>query len=204
MGNTSSVPFGKNYQISYCKHSKLKCVNGLTSETNLINGIKINNKNHINLILSVFYNKINANGYSLKYMDNHLLINLPLDEVINSIIKKGFYSSGHQKKLSDIIINPKCYIPKLKNIRSLVYMGNVLIAGLVIDSEFSKNILKCELKEIVTEIVLIVGYTEKSILIKGIWNNELLSIPNEYIDYIKEIWNIEIESPEDKYNIESP
>ena len=108
MGNTSSVPFGKNYQISYCKHSKLKCVNGLTSETNLINGIKINNKNHINLILSVFYNKINTNGYSLKYMESRLLINLPLDEVINSKIDNNkMWGIGTPEDLNYFLENHK-------------------------------------------------------------------------------------------------
>ena len=200
MGNTTSVPSGKNYIISYCKHSKFKSIPDISNKTNLVNGIGINNKTHTHLIYSVFYYFINNNGYSLKKMYPHgTTTNLSLECLLKGIITKGFYSADYQKKLSDIIITPICYTPKLKTIRSLVYLGNVLIAGLIIDSYLSQLLFKVDVKQVVTEIVLVIGYNEKELLVKSIWDSEIISIPNEYISNIKEVWNIEINSPEDKF-----
>jgi hypothetical protein len=197
MGNNqSSLPSGKNYIISYCKHLNFKN-NFISNETNLINGININKSNQSNLIISVFYNKINSCGYSLKPSFTQKFTIAPLEVILNKIKDHGFYSSNKEKKLSDIIIKPKCYTPKLKIIKSLIYLGNVLIAGLVIDPEFAKNVLNTNITEIVTDIVLIVGYTEKEIIIKGVFSEFV--IPNEYISSIKEVWNIEIESPEELF-----
>lgn len=201
MGNTITIPSGKNYTISYTKHSKFKSILNLESETNLVTGINIIGRTHLDLIYSVFYNNINNQGYSLK-AGKQLNVeskNLTLEELLKSIIKYGFWNSDRNKTLKDIVVNPKCYSPKLKVLRSLVYSGNVLVAGLIIDSTLSKVLFNVELSEIVTEIVLIVGYTENEILMKTTWNNETVGIPNEYISSIKEIWNIEIKSPDDKY-----
>ena len=201
MGNTVTVPSGKNYKISYLKHSKFKCIPNLASETNLVTGININNKSTLDLIYSVFYNNINNNGYSLKglYPVNTEIKSLTLEELLKSIIKHGFWSSDRSKRLKDIAVSPICYSPKLKTLRSLVSLGNVLIAGMIIDSVLSKLLFNTEFTEIVTEIILVIGYTEKEILIKTTWNNELVSIPNEHISSIKEVWNIVVNSPDDKY-----
>jgi hypothetical protein len=201
MGNTLTIPSGKNYTISYTKHSKFKAVPNLESETNLVTGININNRTHLDLIYSVFYNNINNNGYSLKVGKQlkEVPAGLTLEELLKNIIKYGFWNSDRSKTLKDIVVTPKCYSPKPKVIRSLVYSGNVLIAGLIIDSALSKVLFNVELDEIVTEIVLVIGYNENEILIKTTWNPEIVGIPNEHISSIKEIWNIEIQSPEDKY-----
>ena len=197
MGNNqSSLPSGKNYMISYCKHHNFKN-NSISNETNLINGININESNQLNLIMSVFYNKINACGYSLKPIYKQSFTIKPLDEIFDEIKKHGFYSSDKQTKLKDIILKPKCYTPKLKSIKSLIYLGNVLIAGLVIDPDFAKSVLNKNLTQTVTDIVLIVGYNEKEIIVKSIFSQFV--IPNEYISSIKEVWNIEVESPEELY-----
>jgi len=197
MGNQQSLPSGKNYIISYCKHLNFKAKTEISNETNLISGISIDTKNQYNLILSVFYNKINACGYSLKFICKPTFTIAPLENILKEIKENGFYSSNKQKKLSDIIIKTKCYAPKIKIIKSLVYLGNVLIAGLVIDEEFAKNVLKMDTKQLLSDIVLIVGYTEKELIVKSIYSQFV--IPNEYISSIKEVWNIEVESPEDSF-----
>jgi hypothetical protein len=201
MGNTGSkLPSGKNYTISYTKHLKFKSIPDIPTETNLVTGIKVRNETHLEMIYSVFYYNINNNGYSLKGRYPYFNITgTTLEDIFKSIIKRGIWSMDNQTKLSDITILPKCYSPKLKTLRSLIYLGNVLIAGLLIDKALSQILFKVEFTELVTEIVLILGYTEKEILIKGIWSEETISIPNEYSTSIKEVWNIEIHSPEDKY-----
>jgi hypothetical protein len=133
--------------------------------------------------------------FILDQISNHPFKIAPLDEIIKGIIKKGFYSSDRRTKLSDVVFRHKCYAPKLKAIKSLIYLGNVLIAGLVIDPEFAKNVLKTDLHTTVSDIILIVGYTEKELLVKCTWN--LNVIPIIYLDNIKEINVIEVETPED-------
>ena len=198
MGNAQfKIPSGKNYLISYSKQSRYTPIQFISNETNLVTGIDISNKSSLHLLYSVFYYHLHALGYSLKSIVYPLPGPvLPLDELIFHIIKRGFYSSD--TPLSDIIITPKCYSPKLKTIRSLVYLGNIIVAGLVIDQELSQFLFKSKL-DIITEVVLIVGYTEKDLLLKCTWSSDIVSVPNEHLSNIKEIWNIEIKSPEDFY-----
>jgi len=201
MGNNLTLPSGKNYTISYTKHSKFKCIPNLASETNLVTGINIFGNTHLDLIYSVFYNNTNNQGYSLK-VGKQLKLEIKgitLEDIFKKVIKYGLWSSDRQNVLKDIVVSPKCYSPKLKVIRSLVSLGNVLVAGLIIDSVLSKILFNVEFNEIVTEIVLVIGYTEKDILIRSSWTSDLVAIPNEQISLIKEIWNIEINSPDDKY-----
>lgn len=196
MGNQQSLlPSGKNYVISYCKHLNFKTRIDIANETNLISGIQIDTSNQYNLILSVFYNKINSCGYSLKPVYKLPFVVAPLENILKQIKELGFYS--HNKKLSDITLKTKCYTPKLKSIKSLIYLGNILIAGLVIDEDFAKNVLKQETKQLLSDIILIVGYTEKELIAKSIYSE--FTIPNEYTTSIKEVWNIEVETPEDLY-----
>ena len=45
----------------------------------------------------------------------------------------------------------------------------------------------------------IIGYTKENILIKTNWTNSIINIPISFISNFREIWNIEIESPEDTF-----
>ena len=48
----------------------------------------------------------------------------------------------------------------------------------------------------ISDIILIVGYNSSNIFIKTEWCNEIISVKNNYINHIKEIWNVEIKTPE--------
>ena len=202
MGNTQSQPSGNNYIISYCKHLKYTAKE-TTMDSNLNMSISGSHKTQIDMIYNVFYTKIKNAGYSLKEEYLHSQVpKLQLSEIIKGIVDKGFYSSNREKKLGDILIEPKCYSPKIKYVRSLIYEGNTLIAGIIMDAPFLKNVLKSDDSEIITDIVLIIGYTASEIIIRGIWNSEIIVIPNDYFYIFKEVWNIEISSPEEKYLFE--
>ena len=70
------------------------------------------------------------------------------------------------------------------------------------DQEFIESILKCDYlnnSDIISDIILIVGYTPDTLLIKTSWVPDTLEIPLNYIGNIKELWNISIYSPEEKY-----
>jgi len=77
--------------------------------------------------------------------------------------------------------------------------GNILIAGLILDSSLCVNVLHQKVSNLITDIVLIVGYSPTGILIKTSWISEIIEIPIEYLSNFKEMWDIYINSPEDKY-----
>jgi hypothetical protein len=77
--------------------------------------------------------------------------------------------------------------------------GNVLIGGMILGPKMCTDILNQTVNNLITDIVLIVGYTPSGILIKTTWTSGTIEIPNEYLSNFKELWDIYINSPEDKY-----
>ena len=206
MGITPSkeylLPSGKNFIISYCKiynidDSKLDFYFDKKFDINLSHLI-----DHFtcNLILIPFYHKIHNIGYSIKESNCTLDYKNPLSDVILNIIKSGIPTSSGE--ILDVTIKSKCYYPTIDNIRYHLYNGNILIAGLVIDTEFIKIVLKSDdykENEVFSDIVLIVGFDDTRVLIKTNWNKDIIYVPNSFLENFREIWNIEIESPEDIY-----
>ena len=121
--------------------------------------------------------------------------NIPLEHILENVSIK----SNNGINLTDIDIKKNCYYPTLHNIKSLLCNGNVLIAGLILDSPLCVNVLHQKVIQLITDIVLIVGYSPNGIFIKTSWTPEILELPIEYISNFKEMWDIYINSPEDKY-----
>ena len=189
-----TLPLGKRYIISYCSQYNVNATE-FVPETVLLN-ISILNKSPNDLINSVFYHKLNAIGYSIEQRPLFKNIsNIPLETILEQVTIK----SKTGIILSDIIVHRMCYYPTLINIKSLLSKGSILIAGLILTTKFCENVLKQTVNTLITDIVLIVGYTELGLLIKTTWTPEVIEIPNEYLSNFKEIWDIYINSPEDKY-----
>jgi len=179
--NSTNLP----YIYSYCK------------QYNCENEAKLKDINLINLLNDEpfhfwFIYKLKHAGYSVKLKSNfNFNFNLlPLNKIIQTVI-----NVLSLKK----IIKSKCYVVNEFNIKSLLSSGNVLLGGVVIDSELSK-ILNCNFNErvITTDTLLIIGYTENTLIVKTN-KEEIINLPNEFINNIKEIWDIFIESPEETY-----
>jgi hypothetical protein len=135
-------------------------------------------------------------GYSLQQTPVFKNIsNVPLETILEQLTIK----SKNGIILSDITIKRICYYPTLCNIKALLSKGNVLIAGIILDPLFCNNILQQVIPTLITDIVLIVGYTPTSVIIKTSWTPETIEVPNEFIANFKEMWDIFINSPEDKY-----
>ena len=192
MGNTSSkrysLPLGKNYNISYCRQynykSKIKDFIDLSSF--------LSEKG--DLISKLVIYTINNYGYSLKPTEQHFY-NLPL----NQIIKNFKIKSSDNIILKDVSLKSRCYFVNEENIKSLLSDGNILIAGIIIDQEFSDLYLdKTPINYLITDIVLIIGYSDKLVL-KTNWCKENVYINFNFLCNIKEIWNIIPIVPEDKY-----
>jgi hypothetical protein len=195
MGNTSSkrydLPLGKNYNISYCRQynykSKIKDFIDLSSF--LID--------HGDLISKLIIYNINKHGYSLKKNNLFLNHNLPLNEVIKNFKIK----SSENVILKDVSLKSRCYFVNEENIKSLLSDGNILIGGIIVDQEFSDLYLdKTPINYLVTDIVLIIGYSDKlKLILKTNWCKENLYIDFNFLCNIKEIWNVIPILPEDKF-----
>lgn len=200
MGNSTSkeylLPSGLNYIVSYCKIHTLP-VHTCYGSSDLTYFTECDK-----LLLIPFYYKLRNMGYAVKsshFKAYYLNIKLPLNELIQKIIKAGIPNSSGE--LLDVDIKHTCYYPTLNNIHVLLDSGNILIAGLIIDKEFIKKVLNSDdvINEIVSDIVLIIGYTKENILIKTNWTSSIIHVPISFISNFREIWNIEIESPEDNF-----
>jgi len=197
--NSSRLPSGNNYTISYCKQYNVPlCVK--SKEINLIQLLDGYPCDTImDLVHSVFYYKIKNLGYSIKSRHRFSYFKYPLNDIISAITKTGFYTSDNTSKLTDLEVTSKCYYPNIDNINYLLSGGNILIAGIIVDKEFGEVCLNTVITDLVTDIVIIVGITQDGIILKTTWYPEYLIINNRFIDNIKEIWNIDIKSPEDKF-----
>jgi hypothetical protein len=195
MGNTSSkrysLPLGKNYNISYCRQynhrSKIKDFIDLSS-------FLIDQGDQGDLISKLIIYEINKHGYSLKPIEQRFY-NLPL----NQIIKNFKIKSSDNVILKDVSLKSRCYFVNEENIKSLLSDGNILIAGIIIDQEFSDSVLdRTPINYLLTDIVLIIGYSDKLVL-KTNWCKENVYIDFNFLCNIKEIWNIIPIVPEDKF-----
>ena len=198
MGQSQSseytLPFGKRYVISYCNQYNVNEPGPFKESVN-INVPVENNSTPLHLIYSVFYYKLNLIGYSIKEKWKYVNCNIPLETILEKISIK----SNDFVTLSDITIQKLCYYPTLENIKSLLTNGNVLIAGMILSTNLCENVLNQNVNNLITDIVLIVGYTPSGVLVKTTWTHGEIEIPNNYLSNFKEIWDICINSPEDKY-----
>jgi hypothetical protein len=181
MGQTqSTIPSGKKYLVSYCKQHNVK------ESTKLLESVDLSNLLvRKGLLNSVFEYKTRFLGYSFKPIDFET--GIPLNKILKNV------------KLENLSFKCRCYTVSLENIKYFLSNFNVLIAGVIIDKKLSKEIFKKEINTKPSDIVLIVGYTPENLLLKTTWFEEILSLPFEFLCNIKEIWNINILSSEDKY-----
>ena len=180
-----------NYIYSYSK--QYNCEKETEIESINLDSLLIEN----NLIYSSFFYKLKHNGYSIKLNNYFTNENISLNKIIQKVINRGFKSSRNFY-LKDLIITPKCYFVTKNNIKYLLSTGNVLLGGIYIDPEFI-NAVNYPLKEIITtDIILIIGFNEKGIIIKTN-HGKIIEIPDNFINNIKEMWDIMVNSPEELF-----
>ena len=176
-----NLPLGKDYINSYCRGHQLKKDSEIFNSINLENLVP-----DYPSISDVFNYKLNGVGYSFKTKPP-VVIN-PLNKLINTTILP-----------KDVEWSSKCYLVNEKIIKMLVSQGNILIAGIIMDNDFLFEVLKVTNDTTLSDIILITGYNEESFIIKTKWTLETIEISWDYLGYIQEIWNIYLESPEEKY-----
>jgi hypothetical protein len=184
MGQSTSklnLPSGKDYLISYCKHHDLKKVEYLEL-VDLSNLITLDD----NLLDVYFSYKLKSFGYTFSKKISYRF-DLPLNVLLKSI------------KIPNFEIKNCCYTVSLDTIKTLLSEFNILIAGIIIDKEFAKEILDTDITELLSDIILITGYTSEYIIIKTKWKKDFINLPFEYLGNIPEVWNLKLKSFEDKY-----
>ena len=198
-----SLPSEKIFYCSYCKQDdyKFTILKEYVDLINLINIKKIDFNYIVDFINKTLYYKIKNLGYSIKETPTSFINTkeISLKQIIENICERGFFSSDKTERLTDIIIKPICYKPTLNNIKGLLSDGNILIAGIIIDDDFNANVLNNQIviRENVSDIIIIIGYNENNISVLSNWYEEPFFINNKFVSNIIEIWNIEINSPED-------
>ena len=204
MGQTqSSLPSGKNYKYSYCKQlNNLPYVNlpPILNLSHLIFLPKNDGSSYIlKLIYTAIYYKIKHLGYNIKETTNHFIhTNIQLSTIIENVCNHGIKSSG-KEILNDLTMTGKPYKVSLNNIKNLLSSGNILIAGIVIDEKFGKDVLQQNISSLLTDIIIIIGYNQSSLFIYSNWKEEIIEIDYIFVDNILEIWNIEVNSPEEYF-----
>jgi len=187
------IPTTKNFKISYCVQ---ETITELVEKKEYIDLSKILQEySTLNLVLQVLYYKCKHQGYNFKEF-NVIPISYRIDHILEYISDKGILLSNNAV-INDINIIRNCYQPKLNNIYHFLNKGNILIGGIILNEIFISQVLKMDLFEyydIISDIILIVGYDSTSIYLKTTWSKELIKMDNKFVKNIREIWDIEIET----------
>ena len=191
MGNTNGVPTENKFYSSYCNQEYVPDI-GIINES-----VDLGNFNTNNFIFEIIHRQIANLGYSIKLKVPEYNIfkkNASIKEMLHNITLHGFKSSDHTDVLCDLKIKGTCYYPK--NLKNLLNKGNPLLAGIILDNDIMKSLYYPIIPEEVTDIICILGYTSDNLLIKTTWCDKTLNLDNKFIENIKEVWEITVESPE--------
>ena len=184
----SRVPREKIFKLSYIVHKNVK----ENEEVKTLNLTTILEPfKGVDIIMQFLYYGFKTSGYDLKPLNIELICN-NVNDIIDEINVKGFPISNNTL-IKDIKIIKSCYRPTLNNIYHFLNRGNILLGFIILDETFVNEILNIkDFKTIATDLVLIVGSTHESILIKSKWVDETLKISNKYLSNIRELWDISI------------
>jgi hypothetical protein len=190
------IPNEKLYKLSYELTVKVNDNQNELKFINLSDALKDFSPN-IDPIIQYFYHKLKQSGYVLKPL-NIEFVYMSINEIINKINLKGF-PVVNNSSINDIKLIKKCYEVSLNTIYYFINNDSILLALIILNEEFLIHVLKINenlQNKVITDVVLIVGYTDKTFFIKNKWSeeNQILEIENKYLNNIKEIWNISIKT----------
>ena len=182
------VPREKLFKLSYIVHKNVK-ENAETKSLNLTTLLEP--FKNVDIIMQFLYCRLNSSGYNLKPLNIELSCR-NVNEIFDEINVKGFPIKNNTL-IKDIEIIKNCYRPTLNNIYHFLNRGNILLGFIILDETFVNETLNLKnFKTIATDLVLIVGYSPESILIKTKWVDETLKIDNKFINNIRELWDITV------------
>ena len=185
------------FKLSYVVHENIKTISNSLNNINLSNLIGENH--NVSIIMQFMYYKLKQVGYNLTPLKIEYQI-YNINDILNEFKFKGISVLNHAL-LNDFKLNSQCYEPNLNNIYYFLNKGEILLGGIILNEKFLSNVLKIDTFKIsnisdiiMSDIILIVGYNSENIYIKTKWCKKNIKIKNEYLNNIKEIWNIEIKT----------
>jgi len=185
------IPTERLFKLSYTTKTPSKIVTEKLEAINL-SVLLEEYPNNICVFMQFLYQKIKFNGYNLKSI-NIDFSNSSIMTILKDLNENGFPVINGQIK--DVKIIKNCYESNLNNIYYFLNQGTILLAMIILDSEFITQSLKLSeenLKDIATDAVIIVGYDADNFYIKTNWFKFIVKVENKFIINIKEIWDIDI------------
>jgi hypothetical protein len=195
MGQTQTkryyIPTTKNFKLSYrIQENVPQCE--ILKKINLSKLVE--EYKSVNLVSQLLYYKCNHQGYSFKEYPVSTL-SYRLDHIFEYISEKGIFLNGNAI-ISDLSINYTCYYSNLNNIYYFLNKGSILVGGIILNKKFINEVLQMDSnnQDIMSDIILIVGYDTDSIYLKTNWCENIVKMDNSFINNIKELWNVEIKT----------
>jgi hypothetical protein len=186
------IPSERLFKLSYTVYKSISNGPLETSSVNLSNLLD-EYHNNIGVFMQFFYQKFKFNGYNLKPINFNFGYR-SIHDIIMDISNNGFPVSNNEF-FKDIKIIKSCYKPSLDTIYNFLNQGKLLLAMIILDTDFITDSLKLShenLKDIATDAVVIVGYDQFNFYIKTNWFKFIVKVENKFINNIKEIWDIDI------------
>jgi hypothetical protein len=185
------IPNRKMFKLSYVVHDTIKTKSEILESIDLSSILGTSN---VSIIMQFLYYKLKLQGYTL----TPLKIEFPcfsINDILDQVNFKGITVLNHSP-LNDFKLVKKCYKPKLNNIYHFLNKGIILLGFIILNENFLSNILHIGLNNynVISDVILIVGYDKENIFIKTSWYKENIKIQNEYMDNIKELWDVEIKT----------
>jgi len=188
------IPSERLFKLSYTVYKSTSKYDNEVQTVNLSNLLdEYHNNSNIGVFMQFFYQKFKFNGYNLKPI-NFDFGYRSIHDIIMDISNNGFPVSNNEF-FKDIKIIKSCYKPSLDTIYNFLNQGKLLLAMIILDTDFITECLKLtqeNLKDIATDAVVIVGYDKFNFYIKTNWFKFIVKVENKYINNIKEIWDIDI------------
>jgi len=188
------IPNQKMFKLSYIVHDTIKTKSEILESVDLSSILGTSN---VSIIMQFLYYKLKLEGYTL----TPLKIEFPsfsINDILDQVDFKGIAVLNHSP-LNDFKLIKKCYKPKLNNIYHFLNKGIILLGLIILNENFLSDVLQIDTTDyknhnVISDCILIVGYDKENIFIKSSWSKENIKVKNEYINNIKEIWDVEIKT----------
>jgi len=185
------IPAERLFKLSYTVKTPQRNVCNIVQTVNL--SLLLNEYTNIGVFMQFLYQKLKYAGYNSLKPINVDFGYTSIQSILQDLNENGIPVGNGVIK--DVKIIKNCYEPNFNNICYFLNKGRLLLAMIILDTEFITESLKLtenNLKEVATDAVVIVGYDEFNFYIKTNWFKFIVKVENKFINNIKEIWDIDI------------
>ena len=188
------IPSERLFKLSYIVARTITTDNEKYQQVDL-HGLYEKFDDNIVVFMQFCYQKFQEAGYTLKPINIDWGYS-SINEIFYEMESKGFPISNNGL-IKDIKFVKNFYKVDLEIIYHFLNRGQPLLAIILLDETFIKDVLKlneekyCN-KNIITDVLIIVGYDSHNFFIKSNWFKSIIKVENKFIHNIKEIWDIQL------------